>query len=97
MGEMKRVLLCLAGMLLAGCGVTFNRSCVDQLQEIKVAKEKLALDRHWTNGTPVLAQEFAPFLKAGSIPRCPQGGTYKYGVLGEPPSCSIPEHRIAKN
>jgi hypothetical protein len=65
--------------------------CPANLRAIYLAKAVLADDRKLTNGMVVAKEELLPYVQGG-WPRCPQGGDYSLGRIGEPPRCSFPQH-----
>ena len=75
-------------------------SCVANLKHIKLSKNEWEKDQpnKDTNVIPTW-DNLRPYLPTGwsnGIPVCPKGGTYKIGLLSEPPSCSIggPRHSL---
>jgi general secretion pathway protein G len=76
-----------------------SNACVNNLRQIEGAKQQWALENgKTTNDTPTWA-DIQPYLGRGlqgEIPKCPQGGTYILGRVGEPPRCSIggPRHSL---
>ena len=71
--------------------------CISNLRQIDAAKNQWALENNKPEGTVVTAQDITPYIKLdanGNIPSCPSGGTYTIGVIGEPPTCSIPGHML---
>jgi hypothetical protein len=67
-------------------------ACINNLRQIDAAKNEWALENNKTNGTPVTVADIKPFIKldaGGNLPKCPAGGTYTIGVVGEPPTCSL--------
>jgi hypothetical protein len=66
--------------------------CINFLRQLDGAKQQWQLEYNkTTNDTPTL-DDLKPYIKltsAGEIPRCPQGGTYIAGRIGEPPQCSM--------
>jgi hypothetical protein len=75
--------------------------CKCELGQIHGAKQEWAVRCHKsTNDTPTLADlQAIVFPGRPNEPlvfRCPQGGTYTIGRVGEPPRCSIggPEHSL---
>lgn len=76
-----------------------SNPCVNNLRLIDGAKQQWALENgKTTNDTPTWA-DIQPYLgrgPQGEIPKCPQGGTYILGRVGEPPRCSIggPKHSL---
>jgi len=68
-------------------------SCLNELRKLDAGKQQWAIENHkTTNDTPALAEIVAYCMNA---PRCPRGGTYTIGRVGEPISCSIPDHAKA--
>jgi hypothetical protein len=63
--------------------------CISNLREIDAAKNELALGHNLTNGAVVTMDELTNYLPHGEIPKCPSGGTYTTGKIGETPICSI--------
>jgi len=66
-------------------------ACINNLRLMEGAKEQWALENRITNGTPTL-EELRPYMGrgiGGTIPVCPEGGTYSPGRIGESPKCSI--------
>jgi hypothetical protein len=76
---------------------SMQNTCINNLRQIDGAKNEWALENSKTNGTPVTAADIKPYLKLdarGNLPKCPAGGTYTIGKVGEPPTCSVPEHKL---
>ena len=76
---------------------SMQNACINNLRQIDGAKNEWALENNKTNGTPVTEADIKPHLKlsaGGSLPKCPAGGTYTIGKVGEPPTCSIPRHTL---
>jgi hypothetical protein len=63
--------------------------CIDNLREIDAAKNELALEHNLTNGTVVTVNQVTNYLIHGIMPKCPSGGIYIIGKIGETPICSI--------
>src|SRR4051812_16994196 len=71
-------------------------SCIANLKQLHGAKASWALEMHKTNPNEI-PSETEIFGRNGYIfekPKCPEGGTYTVGSMGEPPRCSIPLHNI---
>jgi hypothetical protein len=68
--------------------------CLCELEQINGAKDAWSIQYHkTTNDTPTWA-DLQPIVFPGRTNRpldfrCPKGGTYKIGRVGEPPTCSI--------
>lgn len=99
-----RILIALTTCLFTGFVVAFlipgfiaarlarsSNACVNNLRVVEGAKEQWALENGKTNGVVTWA-DIKPYMGRGlegSIPKCPQGGVYTIGRLGEDPTCSI--------
>ena len=70
-----------------------KNACINNLRQIDGAKEQWALENHIESGKPSIDKEIDAYLKGGR-PKCPQGGTYTYGKVDEPPRCSIKDHTL---
>src|SRR5271163_2627095 len=75
-------------------------SCINALRMIEGAKEEWALDHNAsTNATPTL-DDLRPYIRLGETQsdlgwlKCPEGGTYTVGRIGELAKCSIPNHNF---
>jgi hypothetical protein len=69
-----------------------QNSCVNNLRQLQAAKEEWALETGRTNGTIVTANDITPYVQLdskGNLPRCPEGGTYIFGRVGEDVRCFI--------
>ena len=73
-------------------GPSFSDSCIINLRKIDAAKDEWAMNNGKTNGTVCTASDITPYIKLdanGNLPKCPSGGTYTVGKIGEPPTCSL--------
>ena len=66
---------------------TAANGCINNLRQIDAAKNEWALKNGKTNGV-VTENDIKPYLN-GSLPKCPAGGQYIIGNVGEDPNCSI--------
>jgi len=69
-----------------------QNSCVNNLRQLQAAKEEWALENGETNGTIVTVADITPYVQLdgnGNILKCPAGGTYILGRVGEDVRCSI--------
>jgi hypothetical protein len=67
-------------------------ACINNLRQIDAAENEWALENNKTNGTPVTEADIKPYIKldaSGNLPKCPAGGTYIIGSVGEFPACSL--------
>jgi outer membrane lipoprotein-sorting protein len=71
-----------------------RNACINNLRQIDAAKNEFALEKGKKNGDPVTATDIAPYIMGGVLPKCPAGGTYTIGKVGEKPTCSIPGHEL---
>ena len=66
--------------------------CIENLRVVEWAKHCWMVDNHKSQGDIPnwndLSEELARHGING-IPKCPDGGTYSIGRLGEPPTCSL--------
>jgi hypothetical protein len=65
--------------------------CKVNLRMIADAKELWASSNQKTENDTPTWDDLRPYMR-GAKPQCPGGGVYTIGRVGEPPSCSIPEH-----
>ena len=62
-------------------------ACINNLRQIDGAKEQWAMEFKQTNGPVNPAQLDKLYLR--QPPKCPSGGTYYYGNIGQSPVCSL--------
>lgn len=67
-------------------------TCINNLRQINDAKLQWALDKNKSATDVPTAQDLLPYLKDGTFPTCPDGGTYAINAVGELPTCSVPGH-----
>jgi hypothetical protein len=69
-----------------------QNACVNNLRQIDGAKNEWVLENGKTNGAVCTENDIKNFIKLdvnGNLPKCPQGGIYTIGKVGEPPTCSL--------
>jgi hypothetical protein len=69
-----------------------QNACINNLRQIDGAKNEWALENSKTNGTVATENDIKPYIKLdamGNLPKCPQGGIYTIGRVGENPTCSL--------
>ena len=66
-----------------------KNACINNLRQLDGAKEQWALENKKTEGAAVVQAEVDAFIKGGTTPACPGGGTYTYNAIGTAPSCSL--------
>lgn len=62
--------------------------CYQNLGRIQAAKEQWSMAEHKKAGDALVLQQVDEYIKDGH-PKCPDGGEYVYGVIGEAPKCTI--------
>jgi hypothetical protein len=67
--------------------------CINNTRVIEAIKEEWRYRNDATNGTKVTWDDIATYFTNG-FPRCPDGGKYELGRIGEPVMCSNPKHQI---
>jgi prepilin-type N-terminal cleavage/methylation domain-containing protein len=72
-------------------GTAQRNACIRNLHEIDGAKEQWALDNKKSAGSALDEGQAATYIKGG-MPTCPGGGSYTYGNVDAPPTCTIPGH-----
>ena len=70
-----------------------KNACINNLRQIDGAKEQWALETKKSDGDLIVPSEVDAYIKGGS-PKCPAGGTYRYGKLGDNPACTIKGHSL---
>ena len=79
---------------------SMRNACINNLRQIDGANNQWALENNKEIGTPVTEADIKPYIKpdaSGNLPKCPAGGTYTIGKVGEPPTCSVPGHKLPGN
>jgi general secretion pathway protein G len=72
-----------------------SNACINNLRQIDAAKNEWALEHDSKSNDirPYIERERNnPFIKLdakGNLPKCPSGGIYSIGKIGEPPTCSL--------
>ena len=72
--------------------VSQRNACINNLRQIEAAKREWALEYNKANGDLPTKQDLLPYI--GQWPVCPSGGTYSINPIGNPPTCSIPGHKL---
>ena len=91
-----------AAMVLPALAKAKQRSqqiaCINNLKLIELAKHQWAMEKKKSaTAVPTLA-DLQPYLGNARGPlRCPQGGDYTVGAVGQPPTCSVPGHALPKD
>ena len=76
-------------------------ACINNLRQIDAAKEEWVLEHNAKTNDVVTINDIRPYIERernnryirldakGNLPKCPSGGTYTIGKVGEPPTCSL--------
>jgi hypothetical protein len=67
-------------------------ACINNLRQIDGATSEWAVETGKTNGTVASENDIKSYLKLnskGDFPKCPDGGIYTIGKVGENPTCSL--------
>jgi hypothetical protein len=69
--------------------------CINNLRMIEGAKQQWALVNKKTDDDTPTAEALTPLLRKDfSLLRCPAGGSYAINKVGQPPTCTIPNHLL---
>jgi hypothetical protein len=70
-------------------------ACINNLRQIDAAKQQWALERNKTASDIPTWNDLIPYLgRNGKQLRCPGGGQYTIGAVGERPTCSHSGHEL---
>lgn len=75
--------------------IRWRNACINNLRQIDAAKQQFALEQRKKVGDPVTEADIKSYIKldaTGNLPKCPAGGKYVIGKVGEIPTCSIDGH-----
>jgi hypothetical protein len=76
-------------------------ACINKLRQIDAAKNEWALEHNAKSNDVVTVNDIRPYIERernnpfikldakGNLPKCPSGGFYTIGKIGEPPTCSL--------
>jgi hypothetical protein len=72
-----------------------QNACINNLRIIDAAKQQWALENNKKSDAVPTQADLLPFIgRNGRFPVCPQGGIYTINAVSEPPTCSIPTHKL---
>ncbi len=73
-----------------------QNACINNLRQLDAAKNQWALEQRKKTGDACTAEDLKPYIRLinGHLPKCPAGGTYTIGTIGETPKCSLPAHLL---
>ncbi|MBA4150559.1 MAG: DUF4190 domain-containing protein [Verrucomicrobia bacterium] len=70
-------------------------SCINNLRQLDGATAQWAIENKKPEGSLVTASDINDYLKNGTESlKCPQGGEYTIGPVGEDPTCSVEGHEL---
>lgn len=72
--------------------VSQRNACINNLRRIDAAKTEWALEYNKANGDTPTKNDLMPYLRRWPV--CPSGGAYSINPIGEPPTCSVPGHKL---
>jgi hypothetical protein len=86
-------MIIIPGFAVTRCGgpSSSKNACINNLRQIDGAKEQWSLENHLEGSAESVVSEVDTYIKGGH-PKCPDGGTYTYGKVSEPPRCSVKDH-----
>src|SRR5205814_1270429 len=71
-----------------------KNACIANLKQIDGAIQQWALEQKKVSTDTVDETSVATYLKAGAMPTCPAGGTYKTTTVSANPTCTISGHTL---
>lgn len=66
--------------------------CVANLKQIDVGKQIWVIEQHKTTNDIATWNDIWTSSSGGVPPKCPGGGSYTIGRIGDTPSCSVSAH-----
>jgi len=78
-----------------------SNACINYLRQLDAAKNEWALEHNAKSNDVVMINDIKPYIERehnnpfikldanGNLPKCPSGGTYTIGKIGEDPTCSL--------
>jgi prepilin-type N-terminal cleavage/methylation domain-containing protein len=97
------IVIAIIGLLLAIAVPNFlksrqlaqSRACLNNIRQIQASKQVWGVENSKSaTEVPTDADLVGPRLYLKQKPTCPGGGTYTYGQLNQPVTCSIPGHTL---
>ena len=68
---------------------TATNACINNLRQIESAKEQWKIENAKKDVDVATEADIKPYFMNKNLPKCPAGGTYIIGRVGEDPRCSI--------
>jgi hypothetical protein len=69
-------------------------ACINNLRQIDAAKQEWALEKGKSVTDVPTEDDIKVYIYHSRLPHCPAGGTYTINAVGQPPECSIPDHKL---
>ena len=69
--------------------------CVSNLRQIGAAKDQWMLEKIKTSNDVPTWDDLRTYFRGEVPPKCPNGGSYTIGRVGDMPTCSVAEHTAA--
>jgi hypothetical protein len=71
-----------------------QNACINNLRQLDAAENQWALEKGKKTGDVCTEEDLKPYLRLvnGQLPKCPAGGKYTIGPVGDAPKCSLPGH-----
>jgi hypothetical protein len=76
----------------AGLTIIHRNTCINNLRELDAAKQQWALEKNKTVDAVPKPEDLLPYLKNGTFPVCPDGGTYTINSVEAIPTCTVQGH-----
>lgn len=74
--------------------ISMQNACINNLRMIQAAKQQWALENQEPDSATPAESDLTPYLPHHLMPHCPAGGVYAIGVVTNPPTCTVPGHRL---
>jgi hypothetical protein len=71
-----------------------TNACINNLRQIDAAKQEWALENGKKGDAVPTESDLTPYFKNHQMPHCVAGGIYTIGAVTNPPTCSIPGHKL---
>jgi hypothetical protein len=69
-------------------------ACINNLRMITSAKQQWSMVYRKRSGDIVDVKGLCDYIKGGTLPVCPSGGTYKVNPIDQEPECTVDEHTL---
>ncbi len=89
----------IASLLLIGCDADRSTkpevTCFANLKQIDAGKQMWVIEQHKTTKDVPTWDDLRTYFRGEVPPKCPNGGSYTIGRVGDMPTCSVAEHTAA--